>query len=313
MTGGNLVLTATPGSLASNTTHFANVSITSADPFVENQQQVRVGLYLSNDAPVSVAPAMAARSAAASPVEPLFAVSVGADVNLQDGRRLWVFGDTLRSADFSGQRFVRNSMLVIDDSCAHAVVPADHGALIPDRPDGIICANETGCVALMAGLRDGGLTIGRDVDVVAKGTSDLLDHTYPAIDSFFEDLTFAGEELARRVTSVDVGHFGCRSGQRETGEARRCGGNVARPEGEQPHSLRSDSRLPWRGSFATVCRGSQAGDGRPFARTGRRIFAAIGHVGQGHPRNQLHSLSQAPAGSYVQGQVKKLPCPLPAA
>lgn len=62
---------------------------------------------------------------------------VGADVALQDGRRLWVFGDTLRSADFSGQRFVRNSMLVIDDSCAHAVVPADHGALIPDRPDGI--------------------------------------------------------------------------------------------------------------------------------------------------------------------------------
>jgi LacI family transcriptional regulator len=66
-----------------------------------------------------------------------------------------------------------------------------------DRPDGIICANETGCVALMAGLRDGGLTIGRDVDVIAKSTSDLLDHTHPSIDSFFEDLTFAGEELAR--------------------------------------------------------------------------------------------------------------------
>lgn len=67
----------------------------------------------------------------------------------------------------------------------------------PNRPDGIICANETGCVALMAGLRDGGLTIGQEVDVVAKSTSELLDHTYPAIDSFFEDLTFAGEELGR--------------------------------------------------------------------------------------------------------------------
>ena len=62
---------------------------------------------------------------------------VGADVTLQDGRRLWVFGDTLRAADFDGQRFVRNSMLVFQDTCAAVVVPADHGALIPDRKDGV--------------------------------------------------------------------------------------------------------------------------------------------------------------------------------
>ncbi|KQP77879.1 hypothetical protein ASF37_04400 [Aeromicrobium sp. Leaf289] len=62
---------------------------------------------------------------------------VGADVTLQDGRRLWVFGDTLRSADFDGQRFVRNSMLVFDDECAEVVLPPDKGALIPDRADGV--------------------------------------------------------------------------------------------------------------------------------------------------------------------------------
>lgn len=62
---------------------------------------------------------------------------VGADTRLQDGRRLWVFGDTLRSADFDGQRFVRNSMLVFDDSCANVVLPADRGALVPDRGDGV--------------------------------------------------------------------------------------------------------------------------------------------------------------------------------
>lgn len=85
----------------------------------------------------------------------------------------------------------------LDESPANFRAAGLRLARQPDRPDGIICANETGCVALLAGLRDGGLTIGRDVDVVAKGTSDLLDHTYPAIDSLFEDLTFAGEELAR--------------------------------------------------------------------------------------------------------------------
>jgi hypothetical protein len=62
---------------------------------------------------------------------------VGADVLLQDGRRLWVFGDTLRAANFDGQRFVRNSMLVFDDRCARVVTPADRGALVPDRGDGV--------------------------------------------------------------------------------------------------------------------------------------------------------------------------------
>lgn len=59
---------------------------------------------------------------------------VGADTELQDGRRLMVFGDTLRDPAFSGQRFVRNSMLVIGGDCIQAIVPEDHGALIPDRP-----------------------------------------------------------------------------------------------------------------------------------------------------------------------------------
>ncbi|MDI6912340.1 DUF4185 domain-containing protein [Nocardioides sp.] len=59
---------------------------------------------------------------------------VGADTELQDGRRLMVFGDTLRSPAFDGQRFVRNSMLVIGGDCIQAVLPEDHGALIPDRP-----------------------------------------------------------------------------------------------------------------------------------------------------------------------------------
>jgi LacI family transcriptional regulator len=66
-----------------------------------------------------------------------------------------------------------------------------------DPPDGIICANETGCIALMAGLREAGLTVGRDLDVIAKSISDVLDYFSPAIDSFYEDYRFSGEELAR--------------------------------------------------------------------------------------------------------------------
>jgi Domain of unknown function (DUF4185) len=62
---------------------------------------------------------------------------VGADVKLQDGRFLFVFGDTLRDKEFGGPEFVRNSMLVWNHDCVAAVVPQNRGALIPDRGDGI--------------------------------------------------------------------------------------------------------------------------------------------------------------------------------
>jgi LacI family transcriptional regulator len=64
-------------------------------------------------------------------------------------------------------------------------------------PDGIVCSIETASVALIAGLQDAGLVVGRDIDVVANGTSDILDYITPPIDSFFEDLTLAGQTMAR--------------------------------------------------------------------------------------------------------------------
>ena len=48
----------------------------------------------------------------------------------------------------------------------------------------------------MAGLQDAGLVVGRDIDVIAKSTSDILDYITPPIDSFHEDLLLAGETLA---------------------------------------------------------------------------------------------------------------------
>jgi hypothetical protein len=62
---------------------------------------------------------------------------VGADVQLADGRFLVVFGDTLRSEDFDGPRFARNSMMVWDTDCVSVVLPPSQGPLIPDRLDGV--------------------------------------------------------------------------------------------------------------------------------------------------------------------------------
>ncbi|MCR6032601.1 DUF4185 domain-containing protein [Nocardioides sp. zg-579] len=57
---------------------------------------------------------------------------VGAAAELHDGRRIWLFGDTLRG-DPGEERFVRNSMLVVEPGCLRVVVPAGGGAVIPDR------------------------------------------------------------------------------------------------------------------------------------------------------------------------------------
>jgi hypothetical protein len=62
---------------------------------------------------------------------------VGASAELQDGRALWLFGDTLRSADAPGGQFVRNSMIVVEDGCLRIVVPEGGGAIVPDRRDGV--------------------------------------------------------------------------------------------------------------------------------------------------------------------------------
>ena len=60
------------------------MTISSPTAGVENTQSVRVGLYLSDTAPVDETIIVANRSVAASPVEPLFAVTVEDDVQLRN-------------------------------------------------------------------------------------------------------------------------------------------------------------------------------------------------------------------------------------
>lgn len=62
---------------------------------------------------------------------------VGASARLQDGRQIWMFGDTLRGRSVPGGQFVRNSMIVVAPGCLRVVVPDSGGAVIPGRSDGV--------------------------------------------------------------------------------------------------------------------------------------------------------------------------------
>ena len=66
-----------------------------------------------------------------------------------------------------------------------------------DRPDGIICDNETRAISLLCGLQDGGALLGRDLHFICKQTSDILSTVFPGIDTIEEDVYAAGLELTR--------------------------------------------------------------------------------------------------------------------
>ena len=66
-----------------------------------------------------------------------------------------------------------------------------------DRPDGILCDSEMRTIALVSGLAEAGVVLGRDMDVIYKQTSGILPTLFPQLDSIAEDVFAAGGELTR--------------------------------------------------------------------------------------------------------------------
>jgi LacI family transcriptional regulator len=70
----------------------------------------------------------------------------------------------------------------------------------PVPPDGIVSGSGGATFALVAGLEDAGLKLGREVDIVSKQSSRLLHLFRPELHVVNEDVRLAGFELARAVT-----------------------------------------------------------------------------------------------------------------
>ena len=68
-----------------------------------------------------------------------------------------------------------------------------------DRPDGIVSSAGAATLAIVGGIEDAGLTVGRDVDIVSKQSTPLLHLFRSAILVVNEDFRLAGRELARSV------------------------------------------------------------------------------------------------------------------
>ncbi|MDU8944066.1 LacI family transcriptional regulator [Ovoidimarina sediminis] len=66
-----------------------------------------------------------------------------------------------------------------------------------EAPDGWICPGEIAAMAVQAGLTDCGQVIGRDVDLVAKQTSEVGNLFRPRLTAIYEDIEEAGRRLAQ--------------------------------------------------------------------------------------------------------------------
>ncbi|QKD01840.1 LacI family transcriptional regulator [Mesorhizobium loti] len=68
-----------------------------------------------------------------------------------------------------------------------------------DRPDGIVSSAAASTLAIVAGIEDAGLELGRDVDVVSKQSSEFLHLFRRELFVVNESFRLAGSELARSV------------------------------------------------------------------------------------------------------------------
>jgi LacI family transcriptional regulator len=73
------------------------------------------------------------------------------------------------------------------------------------RPDAFVSGAGGATFALVAGIEDAGLKVGRDIDIVSKQSSRLLQLFRPQLHVVNEDIRLAGSELARAVLGAIAG------------------------------------------------------------------------------------------------------------
>lgn len=68
-----------------------------------------------------------------------------------------------------------------------------------DRPDGIICSGSAAALAVVSGIENAGMEIGREVDVSAKQSTQLLRWFRPKLMVTEENFKLAGQQLGKAI------------------------------------------------------------------------------------------------------------------
>lgn len=111
----------------------------------------------------------------------------------------------MRAVREAGIAFEIPDAVSLDSPAGDIRAYAAYRAGAADPPDGFVCGGEISALATIAGLKDRGLTLGREFDIVAKQTSRLLSDIEPGVETIYEDLAAAGEEMGQLLIRAIAG------------------------------------------------------------------------------------------------------------
>lgn len=103
----------------------------------------------------------------------------------------------MRAVEETGIAWEFNPELTLDNSADDIREATIRRLGRPDAPDAYICSGDAAALSVMAGITDAGKTIGVDVDIVAKQTSEIFSQVRPRVDAIYEDTALAGLQMGQ--------------------------------------------------------------------------------------------------------------------
>jgi len=125
----------------------------------------------------------------------------------------FTFGGHLRDGLAAGARepgtsYELETTVTLDDS-AESIRQATMRRIAQGKaPDAYVCPGDAVALAVIAGIVDSGLVVGRDADIVTKQMSGIFSLVRPKVDAISEDIALAGSQmgelLLRRIRGEPV-------------------------------------------------------------------------------------------------------------
>jgi LacI family transcriptional regulator len=132
---------------------------------------------------------------------------VGANPRFTFGHHL--SGGLRTAAEETGMRWEIESRVTLDDKAEDIRRATMARIAAGDAPDAYVCPGDAVALAVIAGIVDSGLVVGRDADIVTKQMSGIFSLVRPKVDVISEDISLAGlqmgELLLKRIKGEPVG------------------------------------------------------------------------------------------------------------
>ncbi len=99
------------------------------------------------------------------------------------------------AAEETGLRYELETGVTLDDDAETIRAAIVRRIARGDPPDAFVCPGDAVALAVIAGIVDAGLLVGRDADIVTKQMSGIFSLVRPKVDAISEDIALAGRQM----------------------------------------------------------------------------------------------------------------------